>query len=885
MRTILIYIFTFCILAIGSAQEKNKTLILKLKSTSDKQLSEIEETLKIRIAPLFEQHYNKRHSKFATRLSNIYAIEAPKVRHKQIISYLQKQPEVAYIVYKPEVKLFEIPDDPNIGSQYYIDLINMYDAWDIETGDTTVIIGIVDTGTDLLHNDLQRKLAYNYNDPVNGVDDDQDGFVDNYYGWDLSENNNNPQVDNNYHGAKVAGIAAAATNNAIGIAGIGYNLKYLPVKTMNGQGQLDTPWEGVIYAADHGADVIICSWGGIGPNAFGRDIIQYATIDKGAIVVAAAGNYHSDVLFYPASYPEVISVTATNQNDQKWVGNNGSGATYGYTVDIAAPGQSIYILNEDNQYSIGTGTSYAAPIVGAIAGLIKSNRPHLNAEQIKQQILNTTYLLDTIPQNVLYTHQLGSGRIDGYAALTDTMISGVALNDMQIQGEIVAGNTIYLTGEFVNHLQNAVINISIESFHDDATVLTTSIDAGILSTGGKYILGENEIPIQLSEDMSFDQEVVIKFSIDDGANSYYRLFPFIANPSYRNLTTNNLNATIAANGRIGFANLDPILGDGIWTDNVKNMIWEGGLIYGNSNTQTLSSFMGSEGFSIEQGVTTTTEINGDIVATSQMCDTNKNNAMNICTHQKVIASNNSNLTNTLIYEYHLFNNSDQAYEDFHVGLFFDWDLDLTVYNHIYMNNEYQIAVCENVIGDSRLIGVKLIDKSFYQYAFELNEDTEGINIIDGFTNEEKWFALSNQRDEAGLGTGDDVAHMISTEGFTFEAGDSIKLTYIITTGTHESNIITQIQSAEQYVTNINEQEIKQKELTTYPNPFINSISISAPKEIVSIAIFDNSGKLTDYIETNEKTLDLNLEELNRGLYLIKATDINGIQYFKKIIKE
>ncbi|PLX16400.1 MAG: hypothetical protein C0599_15370 [Salinivirgaceae bacterium] len=885
MRKFLIYIFSFLFAIIGSAQQSNKTLILKLKSPADKQLSEFQDDLNIKLIPLFEIHNNKRHSKNATRLANIYTINAPESNHKQIISYLRKQSEVAYIVYKPKVKILEVPDDPGISSQYYIDLINMFDAWDIETGDTSVIIGVVDTGTDLLHNDLQGKLAYNYNDPINGIDDDQDGFIDNYYGWDLSENNNNPQVDSDYHGAKVAGIVAAATNNAIGVAGVGYNLKYLPVKTMNGQGQLDTPWEGVIYAVDHGADVIVCSWGGIAPNAFGRDIIQYATIDKGAIVVAASGNYHSDVLFYPASYPEVISVTATNQNDQKWVGNNGSGATYGYTIDIAAPGESIYLLNSDNSYGVGTGTSYAAPIVGAIAGLIKSNRPHLKAEQIKQQLFNTTYLIDTIPQNVLYTHQLGAGRVDAYAALTDTMISGVALSNMQIQGEAIAGNTVYLTGNFINHLQNAVINITIESLHEDAIPLTTSINAGILSTSASYQIGENEIPIELSTDLLFDQEIVIKFTIDDGSKTYYRLFSFMANQSYQNITDNNLNATITANGRIGFANLDPILGDGIWTDNIRNMIWEGGLIYGNSNTQTLSSFMGEEGFGIEQSVIIETDINGNTIATSKMVDTNKNNAMNISIIQKVTASVNPDLNNTLIYEYQLFNNSDQNYEDFHVGLFFDWDLDLTVYNHVYMNNEYQIAICENVLGESRLIGVKIIDEPFSQYAFELNNETEGINITDGFTNEERWFALSNEREEAGLGSGDDVAHMVSTNGFTFEAGDSITLTYVITTATHESNIISQIANAQQFITGIRTTNLSSFNLNLYPNPFDDQISISSPNQIQTIIIYDNKGRIINQFEVNGNNITLSLDKLYPGLYFIKTYNSNGTQYLSKIIKE
>lgn len=884
MRDLFVYIFLVLFSLNVVAKQQNKTLIVKLTTSSDKATKNIENTLNIKLLPIFKQHYKQRNTKLASRLSNIYAVQLSNQHEKAIINYLRKNTNVEYAEIKPEVQLFEVPDDPGIGSQYYIDITNMYSAWDIETGDTTIVIGIVDTGTDLTHNDLDGKIALNRNDPVNGIDDDQDGFIDNYYGWDLSENNNNPQYDTNFHGAKVAGIVAASTNNGIGVAGVGYNLKYLPVKTMNSEGSLNTAWEGIIYAVDHGADIIVCSWGGISPSAFGRDIVQYATIDKGALIVAAAGNDNNEVLFYPACYPEVVSVAATNQNDQKWTSSSGSGSSYGYSIDISAPGNGIYNVSDNNGYESGSGTSYAAPIVGAIAGLIKSNRPQLNSEQIKQQLFNTSYLLDTIPQNVIYTHKLGAGRVDAYKALNDTMISGVAISDMTVLGNPIAGDTVYLTGTFTNHLKSAIINISIESLNTAVTPLVSSITAGIMNTNSTYEIGENEIPVQLSESMDFDQQITIKFTINDGARTYDRLYTFDANNSYADLTSNNLNATVTSNGRIGFSNLNPVFGNGIWLDNSKNIIWDAGLIYGNNNIQTISTFLDAQPLKIERGVSLTSNLNGDTFLYAEMNDTNKTNSMDIYIKHKVSAINNVDMENTLLYDYTLINNSQNLYEDFHAGLYFDWDLEFYDNNHIYMNEDHQIAICENIEGSHNLIGVKLLNIPFHQYAFEIDDDTEGINITDGFTNEERWFALSNERNEAGTGTGNDVSHMVSTNGFTLEAGDSIHLTYIISAANHESNLITQIENATNYITGIESANQFDEHIETYPNPFKNELFIEMPFITEKLMLINSRGLTIRMLHPSSQDIVLDLKELPSGLYFIRAINKNGFQLSSKVIK-
>ncbi len=168
-------------------------------------------------------------------LSTIYELTYNKdFQLSKVLKYLNNLAKIAYAEPHYIPKPLFTPNDVTLS--YHLGLIQAYAAWDSTFGDTNIVIGITDSGTDIDHVDLQGNIKYNYADPIDGIDNDFDGFIDNYRGWDLGENDNDPSTASSNHGIYVAGLAAAVTNNGEGVAGVGFNCKFLPVKVNNSSG-------------------------------------------------------------------------------------------------------------------------------------------------------------------------------------------------------------------------------------------------------------------------------------------------------------------------------------------------------------------------------------------------------------------------------------------------------------------------------------------------------------------------------------------------------------------------------------------------------------------------------------------------------------------------
>lgn len=317
-----------------------------------------------------------------------------------------------------------IPDDPKWSEQYSIDTsatgsVQASQAWTITKGKKKVRIAVVDTGVQLNHPDLAKKI-WNNSDEIadNNIDDDNNGFVDDAHGWDFVEDDNNPNPtpdptgdnDGLSHGTHVAGIAAAKTNNTTGMAGVGWKVKIMPIKVSDASGTMTDAdvVEGIQYAIDNGATVINLSLGGLGYSSVLDEVVQ-AAIDQGIVVVAAAGNNHRNMNilpFYPVCSAGVIGVSATDESDAV-----ASFSNFGTNcVDVAAPGVDIVSTIYDDAYDIYSGTSMATPNVAGIAALLKSQDSSLTPAEVLSIIKDTT---DDVDLPTAY----GTGRVNAVEAL------------------------------------------------------------------------------------------------------------------------------------------------------------------------------------------------------------------------------------------------------------------------------------------------------------------------------------------------------------------------------------------------------------------------------------------------------------------------------------
>lgn len=329
------------------------------------------------------------------------------------------------------------PNDPLHTSQTYLNQSSILAAFDSTQGDTNVVIGITDTSFDLLHEDLVGNVKYNYADPIDGMDNDNDSYTDNFAGWDFWGNDNGLFMTNEFHGTGVAVVASATADNSVGVTGVGFKCKFLPIKVGN---DVTSPTivtadghDAIEYAVDHGASIVNCSWGTTSWSQDGQDVVDYATNNFDALVIAACGNLEMEQARYPATFDKVISVTGVHIDD---VFDNGAQDhfTYHDSVDIAALGFNVFSSGSlgapgtNPIYTTSGGTSLAAPIVSGVAGLIRSKFPCLTALEVGQLMKDSADVIDNITENLPFAGKIGK-RLNALRPLTSspcTMVSAAA---------------------------------------------------------------------------------------------------------------------------------------------------------------------------------------------------------------------------------------------------------------------------------------------------------------------------------------------------------------------------------------------------------------------------------------------------------------------------
>jgi serine protease len=284
---------------------------------------------------------------------------------------------------------FDLPNDPYFASaEPYFGTVRLPQAWDLSHGSNGLVIAVLDTGVTSV-GDLSAQLLPGRNVVAGNTDTRDDSTIS--------------------HGTLVAGVAAATTNNAIGIAGAAWDTRVLPVKVLDARGAGDDLQvaAGIVWAVDHGAKVINLSLGGPGQGQTLCNAVGYAA-SQGVVLVASAGNMASSAPNYPAACPGAVSVAATDTN-----GDFAYFSSFGPWVTLAAPGIDILSTRTDNSFAVASGTSFSAPIVSAVAVLVAAQHPDWSPAQVAAQLVTTAQDRGVSGVDPYY----GGGLLDAFAAL------------------------------------------------------------------------------------------------------------------------------------------------------------------------------------------------------------------------------------------------------------------------------------------------------------------------------------------------------------------------------------------------------------------------------------------------------------------------------------
>ena len=500
----------------AQAGEKNSTfeILVRFKKTvSSDQRSAL--SVRFGATPL---HYNRNFDVHVLQFSKADG----KVSIDKVLQELRKDPNIEWA--EPNYMRYplEVPNDPQFPQQWHLRNtgqgggtpgadIHAEAAWDITKGDAQVVIAVLDTGVDYSHPDLQENMWHNAGEnPNNGLDDDGNGYIDDYYGIDCITNSGDP-TDQVGHGTHVAGIIGAVSNNAVGVSGINWRVSLMALKFMGSEGgTVADELKCISYILDQKSKgvpirVVNASFGSSEASYFEEEAIAKLE-EAGIILSAAAGNdgrqigksYHN----YPAEYGllNIISVAASDNMDRL-----ASFSNYGlHSVDLAAPGVGILSSYLHGNYKSESGTSMAAPQVSGAIGLLMAafNPSPLEA---RERILRGVEA-----NNYLYGKVFSNGRLDVYGALK-VELTGPYIFDISSTGGS-AGTQVTLKGARFGNVVTPANNVT---FGNKNAAIVSWVDDKIVC----------QVPSDINTDNG-QTEIAVHNAAGDSNAVWFEIFPY-----------------------------------------------------------------------------------------------------------------------------------------------------------------------------------------------------------------------------------------------------------------------------------------------------------------------------------------------------------------------
>jgi len=837
-----------------------------------------------------------------------------------------------------------IPNDPLIGQAGadYFSTLTIDSAWGTTISSSDIIIAIVDSGTDYTHPDLAGKqwrnptpgLAASLSPLFTQVVNDTIGW--NF--WDSGPINNpvqnaDPKPNGSSHGTHVAGSAAANTNNGQGIAGSGFNSSYMIVRvggtvaepTSIGYGSL-----GILYAALNGAHVINCSFGGPNFSNFGADVVRFAT-SLGSLVVGAAGNTNSETSFYPASYPEVLSVASVASNNVR-----SSFSSYSFDVDVLSRGTSVLSTIPGGTYALNSGTSMASPIAAGIAALVRHKNPTWSPERVRQHIRATANSSVYSINPTTFAFRLGNGLIDANRAVT-TSLPGIEVRNIAFLGssgrKLAMDEAGTITFTLLNHGAPTTAGFSVNAIAMRSGIEVAGsgpLSAGIIATGDSVRVS---LPMRILPNYDFTFAPLIRLTMSDPG---YGLSDFHMS-TYSNflndeINVNRVRTSFATNGTIGYENSSngtggvgfmPTVDQAGTLVQLESLLYEAGLIVTYSgeggsyvvnqvrNGATADAhFRPTNAFKV-----TIPGVLSDIDGIATFNSNGFPSAPKLDVKQEVFAFDDADLNRAVFVKYTLKNMSTELMRSMRVGVFADWDIGNYDANAVAYSATDSILYVHSPSESADYPLVAVVPLGAVSTAFAIDNGYSGpvdslrfgtyysLNdaALDGFTRNEKLNAMKAGRARTTISNAD-VATVVATGPFMVDPNQEIVVGFVLAFGETLGILQSQVAAARAKqlfpVTPLGfgfsgppwiEKPTEVSLLPNYPNPFNPTTTIRFTLQSggnVNISVFDVLGRQVAQLADRrfapgEHRISFDAESFPSGQYLLRMI-AGGQVYTRKI---
>ncbi|WP_276363161.1 S8 family serine peptidase [Daejeonella sp. H1SJ63] len=812
-------------------------------------------------------------------LDRVYHLKFdPATGVEKVINELLKNPLIEYAEPSYVYYASYIPNDPFYsGNQAYLRQVKAEQSWDLIRNSSNTIIAIVDTGTDMDHADLKANIL------SPGID-----LVGADFANSIEDNDPDVKSDSAGHGVMVSGIASAISNNGFGIASLASDAKLMIVKVSadNRARTIYRGYEGIKYAADNGAHIINCSWGGPAGGFFGQDIINYA-FSKGCMVIAAAGNSSSSQIDYPAAFQGVIAVASVDINDKK-----SSFSNYGNSVTLSAPGE-IFTTSNGNKFTNTQGTSFSTPLVSSAAALVRSKFPQYDMFQIGEQLRVTADNIDS--DNPAYAGQMGTGRLNVFRALTENLPSiryqNITLVDKG-KGAIPVGDTLKIFLDIENFL-SPVSGLTIKLSTANPNIQVINEQLILESIGTKELKTIGPFQVFIKPGVTDNEPVDFKLTYTSGTTySSSEQFQVLVARDFLNVEVNQVSSTITSNGRIGYRDFLAQNGLGFMYKS-EPMLFEASLMIGNSPTAVSNNVRSQSGESDEHfikhvRVFNDTDPASAFLARSEFDDSGNPGRLGLNIKHNVRAFSAAPDDKYIIAEYEIQNTGLNTLNGVYAGLFTDWDLDLNGSDVTKYDAVNRLAYAFGKFGKTPYAGVKLLSKSiqavYYPMTYLVNGDP--LESDNEFTLAEKYQALSSGIKAMGLGdnaaNGYDISFVSGYGPFNLPVNGNAKVAFALIGGDSLSDLQASAVAAQTKYDELNKTPVIGTSDSfvlrqNFPNPVADKTEIDfslARPGLVKLVLFNVTGQAVRELFRGNLaegyfSVRADLSGLDPGVYLYK----------------